>query len=116
MEKSEKEVRLERALLQGLVDPEIYPLLNILSIKTESIFIQQVFDVNGKVMNDWTVLEEARSGDFTGYVRIDNSITDPEFPDEVESFIYHIDGSFKILGYEDRQFFVRIQTPIIIRR
>lgn len=118
MAKTEKEKRLEKSIAQALLNPQLYPMGRaILSISDVSVFIQRVFDKDGRELQDYSVLEEAQGGEITGYARIETKLYIPEDGEAKETFVYHITYcAFDILGYEDKQFLVNIHKPISIEK
>lgn len=76
-----------------------------------AVHVQHFIDKDGYELKDLTILEEAVSGDFTGYLRITAGNADGKVSQR-----YHIEyGVFRIKGYESGEFIIEISKPVNIK-
>jgi len=109
MAKTEKQIRLETALTNALSSTECYPnIMDIVSATPQCVNVTCVYDANGQVLSDYSILEEAKTGECSADVQIVCKLGIPEDPNGITSFTKQIEGHFKILAYTERVFTVEI--------
>lgn len=112
--KTEKEKRLEQALIDKLKAPLSYSLgTQIIKIALPSVFIQRIYDKNGRELKDMTILEEASSGDFCGQVKIVVKVHGDDDMEGIMETVCQIDsGRFIINEYQNGNFTIDLDGPI----
>ena len=110
---TDKETRLKTALIEALANPDCYSNSDsIREIKDIQVDSLDLYDNNGNVISDMTVLEEASGGRSAGRVRITRN--DERLQGAVSSVYRIIQASFTIKGYNNKRFSIDIIKPVIL--
>ena len=112
MKETEKEIRLRRAIENALSNTDKFSFIgDVRSVESENVQLQRVIDKDGATLTDYSILEEAKSGDYTGHAKITKGAGIPDDPYGIEERCFNIEGRFIILDYVESKFIVDVLTP-----
>ena len=83
-------------------------------MESVNVQLQRVIDKDGATITDYSILEEAKSGDYTGQVMITKDAGILDDPNGIEERCFNIEGRFRILDYKAGQFIVGVFKPDVI--
>ena len=112
MKITEKGKRLRRAIESVLGNVNKFSFIgDVRSVESVNVQLQRVVDKDGATITDYSILEEAKSGDYTGNAMITIGAGIPDDPYGIEERCFNIEGRFIILDYVESKFIVDVLTP-----